>query len=77
MTTAQASLDAWIDHLAHERRASPRTLESYRAGVGAWLSFLARHRGEAVREAGLGAATAAELRAYLAFRRADDPAFDS
>ena len=77
MTTSQASLDAWIDHLAHERRASPRTLESYRAGVGAWLAFLQRHRGEAVSEAQLGGATAAELRAYLAFRRADDPATGS
>ena len=71
--TAQESLDAWIHHLAHERRASPRTLESYRAGVGAWLAFLGRHRGEAVNEAALGATTAAELRAYLAVRRSDDP----
>ena len=74
MTDARASLEAWIDHLAHERRASPRTLESYRAGVGAWIAFLGRHRGEAVTEAGLGATSAAELRAYLAFRRTDDPA---
>ena len=72
MTTAQASLDAWILHLAHERRASPRTLESYRASVGAWLAFLKRHRGEALSEASLGATTAAELRAYLAVRRRDD-----
>lgn len=73
MTSAQASLDAWIHHLAHERRASPRTLESYSAGVGAWLAFLARHRGEALSEAALGATTASELRAYLAVRRRDDP----
>ena len=73
MSSADASLDAWIAHLAHERRASPRTLESYRAGVCAWLAFLARHRGESLSEAALGATTAAELRAYLAFRRGDDP----
>ena len=77
MTPAQASLDAWIDHLAHERRASPRTLESYRGGVSAWLAFLGRHRGEALTEAALGSASAAELRAYLAFRRRDDPATGS
>ncbi len=77
MTTAAESLDAWIDHLAHERRASPRTLESYRTGVGAWLAFLARHRGETLTEAGLGDTRAAELRAYLAFRRGDDPATGS
>ena len=75
--SAQESLDAWLTHLAHERRASPRTLESYRAGVGAWLAFLARHRGEALTEAALGATQAAELRAYLAFRRTDDPATGS
>ena len=77
MTGSQASLDAWIDHLAHERRVSPRTLESYRAGVSAWLSFLGRHRGEALTEAALGLASAAELRAYLAHRRTDDPATGS
>ncbi len=69
---AEASLEAWITHLAHERRASPRTLESYRAGVSAWLAFLARHRGETLTEAALGGVSAAELRAYLAFRRTDD-----
>ncbi len=71
---AAALLDLWIDHLAHERRASPRTLESYRAGAASWLRFLERHRGgEPLRGADLEGVSAAELRAYLARRRADDP----
>ena len=60
-------------HLAHERRASPRTLESYRAGAAAWLAFLARHRGEALAGRDLAGVRAQELRAYLARRRQDDP----
>ena len=75
--SAREALAAWIDHLQHERRASPRTLESYRAGVGAWLLFLERHRGEALAERDLGGASPAELRAYLAFRRTDDPSTGS
>ena len=66
-------LDAWIEHLAHERRSSPRTLESYRAGAGAWLRFLERHRGEALHGRDLAGVRAPELRAYLAHRRGDDP----
>ncbi len=69
---AATLLDRWIEHLALERRASPRTLESYRAGVLNWLRFLERHRGEALMGGGLAGVRAAELRAYLASRREDD-----
>ena len=27
--TSQDALAAWLEHLAHERRLSPRTLEAY------------------------------------------------
>jgi integrase/recombinase XerC len=67
--TARAALAAWLDHLAHERRASPRTVRAYGDNVLAYLNFLERHRGESLSVADLGAITAAELRAYLAFRR--------
>ena len=60
---------AWLQHLAHERRASPRTLEAYGAGVSAYLTFLEGHLGETVTVAHLGAATPQDLRAYLAARR--------
>ena len=67
--TARAALSAWLDHLAHERRASPRTVRAYGDNVLAYLNFLERHRGEALSVADMGDITAAELRAYLAFRR--------
>jgi integrase/recombinase XerC len=67
--TGAEALAVWLDHLTHERRASPRTVDAYRACVTGWLGFLEQHRGEAVSRAGLGGVSAAELRAYLARRR--------
>ena len=69
---AREAQTAWLQHLAHERRASPRTLEAYGAGVGAYLTFLERHLGETVTVASLGAVTPQDLRAYLAARRGGD-----
>jgi len=68
--SAREALAAWLSHLANERRASPRTVDAYRACVGAYLNFLERHRGEALALCDLGEVSAAELRAYLASRRA-------
>ena len=70
--TGQEALRAWLEHLDHERRASPRTHEAYRACVQAYLNFLERHLGETPTLSGLGKVTAAELRAYLASRRGGD-----
>ena len=67
--SAREALAAWLDHLANERRASPRTLEAYSDNVRRYLGFLERHRGEALSLAGMGEVTPAEVRAYLAFRR--------
>ena len=69
VTSGRQALVAWLEHLDHERRASPRTVRAYGDNVLAYLNFLERHRGETVWLADLGAITAAELRAYLAFRR--------
>ncbi|MFY8162824.1 MAG: tyrosine recombinase XerC [Brevundimonas sp.] len=67
--TADEALAAWLEHLAHERRLAPNTLEAYgRIGRG-YLAFLQRHRGEPQRLADLGSVTAAEVRAHLAERR--------
>ena len=63
---------AFLAHLTHERRASPRTVEAYGAGAGAYLSFLERHRGEALSLEAMADLTAGEVRAYLAFRRQGD-----
>lgn len=70
--TAAEGLQAWLEHLAHERRLSPRTLEAYGHIGRIWLAFLERHRGEPQRLADLGTVTAAEVRAHLAERRSGD-----
>jgi len=68
MTAAEA-LAAWLDHLSHERRSSPRTVEAYGDNVRRYLAFLQQHRGETLSLADLGGVQAAEVRAFLAFRR--------
>ena len=67
--TAPEALSAWLEHLAHERRLSPRTLEAYGHIGRLYLAFLERHRGGPQSLADLGAVSAAELRAHLAERR--------
>jgi len=69
LTTAKAALEAWIDYLAKERRASPRTLESYRYGVSCYLNFLERHQGGALALHDLKIVSLADMRAFLAARR--------
>ena len=68
MTAAEA-LQAWLQHLAHERRSSPRTIEAYGDAVRRYLDFLQQHRGGALSLADLGTVPAADVRAFLAFRR--------
>ena len=70
--TADEALRAWLDWLAHERRASPRTLEAYGHAGRHWISFLERHRGGPQTMADLAGVQAAELRAHLAERRGGD-----
>ncbi|WP_242912344.1 tyrosine recombinase XerC [Brevundimonas pishanensis] len=70
--TADEALRGWLDHLVHERRLSPRTLEAYGHIGRLYVAFLERHRGEALRLKDLGTVTAAELRAHLAERRSGD-----
>ena len=62
-------MEAWLQHLTHERRASPRTVEAYAGAVGPYLAFLDRHRGEALTLADYGTLSAGDIRAYLAYRR--------
>ena len=66
---ADQALLAWLEHLAHERRLSPRTLEAYGHIGRLYVAFLERHRGGPQALADLGAVTAAEVRAHLAERR--------
>jgi integrase/recombinase XerC len=67
--TPRAALIAFLEHMAHERRASPRTLEAYQAAGSAYLSFLEQHLGGGLTLAGLGALSAGDIRAFLAHRR--------
>jgi integrase/recombinase XerC len=69
---AEDAVQAWLRHLAQERRCSPRTLEAYGAALRTFLAFMGMHRGEAITTASLATVTAAELRAYLAARRSGD-----
>lgn len=72
MTSAREALTAWLTHLADERRASPRTVRAYGDNVLAYLNFIEGHNGGSLSLSDLGAVSAADLRAYLAFRRSGD-----
>jgi integrase/recombinase XerC len=69
---AAEALEAWIAYLAHERRASPLTLEAYRTDLTAFLAFLGEHFGGAPTFATLAEVKAADVRAYMAKRRAGE-----
>jgi integrase/recombinase XerC len=64
----------WMQHLAHERRSSPRTLEAYGFASTRYIAFLERHRGESLTVKDLAGVSAAEIRAWLAaLRQGDHP----
>jgi len=69
---ADQALQAWLDHLAHERRLSARTLEAYGHIGRLYVAFLQHHRGETLSLRDMGSITAAELRAHLAERRSGE-----
>lgn len=69
---AREALAAWLTHLADERRASKRTVRAYGDNVLAYLNFIEGHNGGSLSLNDLGAVSAADLRAYLAFRRSGD-----
>ena len=70
--TAEQARAQWLQHLAHERRASPRTLEAYGFAAARYIAFLERHQGETPTVASLATVTAGELRAWLAHLRSGD-----
>jgi integrase/recombinase XerC len=69
LTTPREALAAFLGHLADERRASPRTVEAYRAAGLSYLGFLERHLGGELGVSDLGGLSAGDIRAFLAFRR--------
>ena len=60
----------WSAHLAHDRRRSPHTVRAYVATAHRFIAFLGRHRGEEIGRFALLRLSAADLRAFLADRRA-------
>jgi integrase/recombinase XerC len=66
---AREALAQWLEHLAHERRASPRTLEAYSFAANRYIAFLEQHRGETITVDVLSKLTAGEVRAWLAHLR--------
>jgi integrase/recombinase XerC len=66
-----AELVRWLSHLADERRMSPKTVEAYRRDATQFLAFLAEHLGGKPTLAQLARLTPADVRAFMAARRAD------
>ncbi|MDP1872675.1 tyrosine recombinase XerC [Phenylobacterium sp.] len=69
---ADQAVQAWLVYLTQERRASPRTVESYGAAGRRYVAFLQQHRGGGLVVADLGGVETAELRAWLAYLRQGD-----
>ena len=65
----RAAILAWSDHLSQNRRRSAHTVRAYVATAHRLAAFLEAHWGGAVSIARLETIAAADLRAYLAFRR--------
>ncbi len=68
---AQKLIHSWQQHLAHNRRRSQHTVRAYVATAERFCIFLAEHWGEPVAGDALTHASAADMRAYLAYRRRD------
>jgi integrase/recombinase XerC len=64
-------IEAWLRHLGTERNLSGKTIEAYRRDVLQFLHFLAEHLGGAPSLRDLAALAPADVRAFLAARRAD------
>ena len=62
---------AFLDHLAGERRLSPRTVEAYHRDLDQLFDFLTAHLGQSPTLADLQALTPPDWRAWLADRRRD------
>ena len=61
----------WAQHLGDGRRRSAHTVRAYQATGDRLIGFLGAHWGEAITREGLARVSAADLRAFLAHRRAE------
>jgi len=60
----------WASYLQHDRRRSAHTVRAYAATAHRFIAFLGRYRGETIEAVSLTETKAADLRAFLADRRA-------
>ncbi|MBI2714182.1 MAG: tyrosine recombinase XerC [Rhizobiales bacterium] len=65
-----AEIARWLGYLGAERRMSPKTLEAYARDVGQFLDFLTEHLGGAPSLKALAKLAPADVRAFMAARRA-------
>jgi integrase/recombinase XerC len=65
-----AEIARWLGYLGAERRMSAKTLEAYGRDAGQFLGFLAEHLGGAPTLKQLAKLTPADIRAFMAARRA-------
>lgn len=71
MTDFDTLTRGWLDHLAHERRLSPKTLEAYGRDIRQFVAFITEHLGGEPTLADIAALKPADLRAFLGRRRRD------
>ena len=62
----------WLAHLRSERRLSPKTLEAYGRDLRQCLQFLCEHWGARVTLSRFAGLEAADIRAFMAMRRAGE-----
>ena len=65
-----AEIGRWLGYLGAERRMSAKTLEAYGRDVGQFLVFMTEHMGGAPSLKALAKLTPADIRAFMAARRA-------
>jgi integrase/recombinase XerC len=65
-----SDLNRWLAYLGIEQRMSPKTVEAYRRDATQFLTFLTDHLGGAPRLKNLIRLTPADIRAFMAARRA-------
>ena len=69
MTDLDAFRRDWLQHLAAERRLSPKTLEAYGRDFGQFLAFLVGHLGSSPCLSDIAALKPVDLRGFLGSRR--------